>query len=171
MSERVEAKDWVVSVQNGDMESLQKLYDLYTPLLFSVARRILRRSQDAEEVVKETWLEAYQCLDDYDPLGSVAGWLLQMVRTRALHQRGSWDDAVAREPDDDADPAEVKRWKKVTKVLKGLKGDEGEVLELAYFEGESPSAIARKLNKPVEDVKAAMHSGLDRLKVSEGALR
>ena len=89
MSERQEAKDWVVRVQNGDMESLQKLYDLYTPLLFSVARRILRGSQDAEEVVKQTWLEAYQGLDDYDPLGSVAGWLLQMVRTRALDPRGS----------------------------------------------------------------------------------
>ena len=171
MSERQEAKDWVVSVQNGDMESLQKLYDLYTPLLFSVARRILRGSQDAEEVVKQTWLEAYQGLDDYDPLGSVAGWLLQMVRTRALDQRGSWDDAVVREADDGADPAEVKRWKKATKILGALKDDEGEVLELAYFEGQTASAIAKKLNKPVEHVKASMHSGLDRLKVSEGALR
>ncbi|MCZ6573103.1 MAG: RNA polymerase sigma factor [Planctomycetota bacterium] len=171
MSERQEAKDWVVRVQNGDMESLQSLYDLYTPLMFSVARRILRRTQDAEVVVQQTWVEAYRSLGDYDPLGSVAGWLLEMVRTRALDQRGSWDEDVAREPDTGVDPQEVKLWKKALKVLEGLEGDEREILELAYFEGQSASVIAKTLGQSVESVKASMQSGLDRLKVSEGTLR
>ena len=63
----------LLRVQEGDSRALEELYDRYTPLLYPVAFRILRRAADAEDALQEAWLQVWRRAVTYDPRrGTVA---------------------------------------------------------------------------------------------------
>jgi RNA polymerase sigma-70 factor (ECF subfamily) len=53
--------DLVVKCKNGDRKAHQDLYKLYAKAMFNVAMRILNRSDEAEDVLQEAFLDAF-CL-------------------------------------------------------------------------------------------------------------
>ena len=75
----------LLRLEAGDAQALAELYDRYTPLLFPLARRILRSTADAEDALQDVWLQVWKRSATYDPRrGSVAAWLLMVTRSRAL---------------------------------------------------------------------------------------
>src|SRR5690242_17000500 len=72
-------------VANGDADALEVLYDRHTPLLLGMALRIVRVQADAEDVVQQAWVKVWEIAGDHDPArGTVAAWLLTVVRSKAL---------------------------------------------------------------------------------------
>jgi RNA polymerase sigma-70 factor, ECF subfamily len=91
--------------QAGDTRSLAELYDRYTPLLYPLALRILRSPADAEDAVQEAWIQVWKRAASYDPKrGTVAAWLLTVVRTRALDRYRSLSSRARAEGKVEADP-------------------------------------------------------------------
>ena len=69
----------------GRREALEALYALYVDRVHAVALRILQRPEDAEEVVLDTFSQAWERAALYVPeRGEVAAWLLNIARSRAL---------------------------------------------------------------------------------------
>jgi RNA polymerase sigma-70 factor (ECF subfamily) len=145
--------------------------------LFPVAHRILSGAPEAEDVVQEAWLQIWRRAGTYDPRrGTVAGWLLTVVRTRAIdayRSHGARRRATARaetERSGDAPavaavPAEQGLLRdRVKGALGSLPGREREALEIAYFEGLSQSEVAKRMNAPLGTVKSWTRQGLRRLR-------
>ena len=166
----------VERLRAGDAEALAELYDRYTPLLYPVALRILRRPADAEDALQEAWLQVWKSAASYEPRrGTVAGWLLTVARTRALDRyrslasRGRAESRV--DPEPQSKPFEPsfsaalgELGERVRNALAELQPRQREVLEIAYFEGLSQSEIAERLGAPLGTVKSWTRQGLLRLR-------
>jgi RNA polymerase sigma-70 factor (ECF subfamily) len=162
-------------VANADADALEALYDATTPLLYSVALRIVRSETDAEDVVQQTWVKAWKAARSYDPSrGSVVVWLLAIVRGTALdlcRARASRRRAETAAPptertagDPGATAAEMQTHQRVKLALQRLDPQQRRVLESAYFEGLTHSEIAERLETPLGTVKTWARRGLLRLR-------
>jgi RNA polymerase sigma-70 factor (ECF subfamily) len=166
----------VLKLRGGDSSALEDLYDRYTPLLYSVALRILRSASDAEDAVAQAWVQVWKSADRYEPRrGPVAAWLLTVTRTRALdlyrslssrkRAEGKVDPEPVNAPPDPAGSAtRVQVGERVRMALGSLPIQQRQVLEIAYFEGLSQSEIATRLGAPLGTVKSWTRQGLTRLR-------
>jgi RNA polymerase sigma-70 factor (ECF subfamily) len=159
----------------GDTRALEELYDRYSDLLYSLVMRILRRTAEAEDVVQETWLQAWRNAAAYDPArGTVGAWLVMAARSRALDRvrsegsRLRAETAAAAEPPpspEDPSVAAASRQlsSRVIAALEQLVPQHRQVLELAYFAGLSQSEVANRLSAPLGTVKSWTRQALMRL--------
>ena len=148
-------------------EALAELYDRFSPLLLAIARRIVISPADAEEILQETFLQAWNQAERYDSSrSSVSTWLVLIVRSRALdrlRQKQSRDRvaaAVEAEPVGSETSARSdesvlihERRKRVRSALAGLPPEQKNVMELSFFEGFSQTEIAERTETPLGTVK------------------
>ena len=168
--------DCLRRMQQGDERALAELYDRYTPLLHSLALRIVRSAPDAEEVVQQVWVQAWKESARHDPQrGSVAAWLVMVTRSRALDasrsqaSRRRGEERVEAEPiippDDPRAVAQRKQvGDRVRAALALLDPKQREAVEIAYFEGLSQSEVAERLGAPLGTIKSWTRSALTRLR-------
>ena len=159
-------------------DALAELYDRYAPLLLALTRRILGSSSDAEEVLQESFLQAWNQADRYDSSrSSVSTWLVLIARSRALDRlrsRSARDRAtVAAEaeprPADASSASEAhvlhgERRVRVREVLAELPVEQRQVLELAFYEGLSQSEIATRTGAPLGTVKTRALLGMKKVR-------
>jgi RNA polymerase sigma factor (sigma-70 family) len=165
----------VGQLQAGDEEALKSLYGMYSPLLYSVALRILGDSAAAEEVLQDTFFQLWQSAGNFDSArGSLTGWLMIITRNRALSRLRKVNTAHFG-PDDEAvllpdlGPSALEQQiarQLVSAALAGLPKAQQEAITLAYFEGFTCTEIAARTNVPVGTVKTRLRTALRSMKNS-----
>lgn len=76
--------DLVEHLKKRSAEAFEELVNQYGRRLYSVAYRILRNAQDAEDAVQETFLKAFQGIDGFRQESSVYTWLYRIVTNECL---------------------------------------------------------------------------------------
>ena len=156
-----------------DEEALSALYDRYSGLVFSEAKRILRDTGAAEEILQDLFFQVWRTAERFDPArGSLAGWLLVAARHRAISKirRKSGKSEVLDENgvtlgvDVESHAAQNLLLDKVRMVMGSLPDGQREALECAYFEGMSHTEIAEKTGQPLGTVKTRIRSAMEALK-------
>src|SRR4051812_4779017 len=155
----------------GDEVALSTLYDLWSERVHSIAFWILKDPDDAEDVVEETFWQAWRTARRYDGERSAAStWLMIIARSRALdrlrsrRRRADWSSApqtVSRLRDDaelaadqPARRLELADQKSLlVSVLGSLPADQRVAVEMAYFEGLTHGEIAERTSQPLGTVK------------------
>jgi len=154
-------------------EAMAELHDRYAPLLLGVARRIVGDAFEAEEVLHETFLQAWSQAPRFDAgRSSVSAWLVLAARARALDRARARVGAVWEPGSKSVEPvggaegggAQAVRRRRVRAALEALAGDERQVLELAFWQGLSPREIAARTGAPLETVQARTLLALRRLR-------
>ncbi len=160
----------------GDESALAALYDRYRLILFGLIQRILHSRAEAEDVLQEVFLQAWQKAANFDESrGRPFTWLVTLARSRAidrLRSLGARDrlaTASAREATEEVadavDDAILSEQSEIVRdALKELPEDQRQVLLLAYFEGFTQSEIAGRLGSPLGTVKTRMRSGMIKLR-------
>jgi RNA polymerase sigma-70 factor, ECF subfamily len=167
--------DWSLLARIGqkDEEALSALYDRYSGLVFSEAKRILRDTGAAEEILQDLFYQVWRTAERFDPTkGSLAGWLLVAARNRAISKlrRKSEkteeldENGVSLSIDVESHAAQNLLLDKVKAVMGSLPENQREALECAYFEGMSHTEIAEKTEQPLGTVKTRIRSALESLK-------
>lgn len=72
-------------VQDDEHAQMQ-IYHLYYRAMFNSAKRILGDSMEAEDVMQEAFLAAFEQLNNLDELASFPAWLKSIVIRRSLNQ-------------------------------------------------------------------------------------
>ena len=72
------------AASEGDQEAWNAITDRFTSLLWSVARSYRLGSDDAEDVVQNTWLRLLENLTKIDTPEALPGWLATTARREAL---------------------------------------------------------------------------------------
>jgi RNA polymerase sigma-70 factor, ECF subfamily len=96
----------VRQVLEGDTGRFELIMRRYNRRLYRIARGLLRNDLDAEDVVQEAYLHAYEKLRDYQGRGPLSAWLAKITvnealgrlrRTDAASERISFDDPALSE--------------------------------------------------------------------------
>lgn len=173
------APELLARVARGDRDAFGQLYDLSSPLLFTLALRILRDRDEAADLLQEVYVEVWRKSLRYDTQrGSPMAWLIILTRSRAidrLRARASRGVAVTDTLDEtaplvDRQPSPFDRQAAsevreiVTRAMADLPPPQQEALELAYYEGLSHAEIAERLNQPLGTIKTRIKLGMSKLK-------
>jgi RNA polymerase sigma-70 factor (ECF subfamily) len=148
------------------------LYDACSPAVYRLALRLCRSRHAAEDLVHDVFVRFWR-QESYDPRrGPVLAYLLLLTRSMALNrlaqQRNRWqilqhwsaqllhrDDPGGQHRIELADLGERMRW-----ALEQIHPNQRQVLELAYYQGLSQSAVADRLQIPLGTVKTRSRQGL-----------
>lgn len=167
----------VGEMSRGDERALEQLYDATVGKLYALASSILRRVEDAEEVVCATYTHAWANSSSYNlSRGSVLGWLLMLCRSRALDRLRQLrlagvavDVAVLGDMQaENAQPDDLLSFmqqnSRVRAALAGLAPDRRQLVSLAFFTGMSHQEIAAATGIPLGTVKSHLRRALVQLR-------
>jgi RNA polymerase sigma-70 factor (ECF subfamily) len=170
-------------IADGDESALAVLYDRWAQTVYSVVVQLLKDADAAEDVVEETFWQAWQRASSYDvSRGTVRTWLLTIGRSRALDRlrsrkrnREDISDDLSLVRDPRSDPSQLvegaERRQLVYSALTELPADQRRTLELAYFRGLSQSEIAEFLGEPLGTIKTRMRLGMQKMRDKLSGLR
>jgi RNA polymerase sigma-70 factor (ECF subfamily) len=75
----------VTRAKHGDAAAFDQLVRLHLRAAYAVALAVMNRPSDAEDVAQDAFVAALERLDDCREPARFSGWLLAIVRHRALH--------------------------------------------------------------------------------------
>jgi RNA polymerase sigma-70 factor (ECF subfamily) len=174
----------IARIRGGERAAFVSFYDRYSPLLFSVAARVLGERKEAEDVLQEVMLVIWNKSGDYNPqLGTLSSWAVAVARNKALDRLRARarrlrliEDAAVMAGDSGAtsypSANEVihgqERAELLRDAMKALPADQRMAIELAFFSGLSQSDIAERLQQPLGTIKARIRRGMLRLREQLG---
>lgn len=164
-----------------DQAAFARLYEATSAKLFSVAVRILRREDWAEEVLQDCYVSIWNNAQGYAPaLSAPMTWMTSIVRNRCLDwlrrprlevalEAGDGDeDPLDAIPSDDPGPLEELARstdaRAIADCLARLDAKQRQAIMLAFYDGMTHSELAAHLREPLGTVKTWIRRGLDRLK-------
>lgn len=157
----------------GDKLAMKALYARHEARVFRFALRLVRRQDVAEDIVADTFLDAWRHAPAFERRSAVGTWLLGIARFKALSElrkRGEapLDEEAADAMEDEADTPEVTAQKKdkgavLRACIERLSPEHREVIDLVYYHDKSVEEVSRIVGAPENTVKTRMFHARKRL--------
>ncbi|MBE3001003.1 sigma-70 family RNA polymerase sigma factor [Nocardiopsis sp. HNM0947] len=164
-------------VARGDEDAFGKVYDLVSPTVYGLVRRVLRDPAQSEEVSQEVLVEVWRSACRYDERrGSPQAWVMTLAHRRAVDRVRSEQAGAEREqraatadgtrPYDEVSEEVTDRMERerVRRCLETLTELQGQSVRLAFYGGYTYREVSRLLSTPLGTVKTRMRDGLIRLR-------
>lgn len=142
--------------KQGDTAGYKELYERYSKAMFNTCCRLLDNTAEAEDVLQESFIEAFKNLHRFEYRTSFGGWLKQICVNRCINQlkkrKIDWVDIERMESYDYAEEAGVDeehismQVDSVKRAIMALPDGYRTVLNLYLLEGYDHEEIARILN-------------------------
>ncbi len=140
----------------GDTLGYKTLYQRYSKAMYNTCLRMLNNQSEAEDVLQESFIEAFKNLDSFEYRTSFGGWLKTICINRSINQlrkkKISWVD-IEKVPGYENvaevyyDETEVAlKVESVKKAMMKLPDGYRTVLNLYLFEGYDHEEISEILN-------------------------
>jgi RNA polymerase sigma-70 factor (ECF subfamily) len=180
MAIAVDIAGLMAGIARKDPKALEEMYLRFSKALYNVIFSIVRRREDAEEILGDVFHQAWEKASTYDDAkGSAYTWLLSLSRNRAIDRlRSKGYKAETRSSDGGEAVEELpgsegvspldqvvlsERADLVRGALPRISPDQRRILEIAYFEGLTQSEVAERLEIPLGTVKSRMRDGMKAL--------
>ncbi len=158
-------------IADGDQSAVADCMDQYGDLIWSLARRFLRGSADAEDAVQDIFIELWSTAERFDPSVASEVAFVSMIARRRLIDRlrrqerrpagESFDefaiDVTADEAMTAGDHVDVAT---VVDVIDEMEDQQQTILSMSVYQGYSHSEIADELSMPLGTVKTKVRRGL-----------
>lgn len=158
-------------IASGDQSAIQECLKNYGGLVWSLARRMLRNSNDVEDAVQEIFMDIWKNAERFDPSQASETTFIAMIARRRLIDRirysqrrisaDSIDDVLA-EPSvrsDQTMQTSVEA-REAAKALDQLRPEQRQVLQLSIVHGLSHQEIADATGMPLGTVKTHARRGI-----------
>jgi RNA polymerase sigma-70 factor (ECF subfamily) len=168
----------IAAVAGGNEDALQRLYERYGGLTYTVALRITGDPQVAQEVVQDVFMRCWHRAGSFEPgRGRVHAWLIGITRNRSIDTlRGAQHHA--RERDVELPPGDYHAYASsgegevesvalqlsVADALQTLPEGQRRAIELVLSAGLTQREIADLLGLPLGTVKTRIRDGMARLR-------
>ncbi len=166
---KMEQRDdnWYIErVLKGDTQYFSHLVDKYKDIVYSIAFKVLRNREDAEEMAQESFIKAYKSLNTFRGTAKFSTWLYRItynnciseVRKKKLKYVSTDDIQISDEPEEmnfDGIPEE-NRAKYVKAALDKLPEDEYTLILLYYFEDKSVEEIGDIMKLSESNIKVKL---------------
>ncbi|HPZ08304.1 MAG TPA: sigma-70 family RNA polymerase sigma factor [Candidatus Eremiobacteraeota bacterium] len=164
--------------KNGDFEAFETLINTYEKHVYNIAWNMLRNTEDAEEVLQETFIKAYSKLYQFEGRSKFSTWLYRIATNESLmllRKRNPVPHVSLDEPLDDGYRAKIRRelidWRenpqdiylknelqeKIDHIILTLPEDYRTVFVLRDIQGMSGEKVSEILGITLAAVKARLH--------------
>jgi len=156
MVDREQDNIYIQSVLNGDREAFAFLVDKYQSMVFTLALRISKNREEAEEISQDTFIKAYQSLKSFQGKAKFSSWLYRIVyNTGISHLRKQDQGRIYLDETDIPETlytdskrnheslSRTEREKYLELALDSLKEDERMFIILYYYEERDLNEIAQ----------------------------
>ncbi|MEI7724161.1 MAG: sigma-70 family RNA polymerase sigma factor [Bacteroidota bacterium] len=148
-------QDLIDACHNGDRNAQFRIYKLYYKAMYNTSLRIVNDTAEAEDIMQESFLDAFQRIQSYSGEGSFGSWLKRIVINRSLDclrrtkETVSIDELEFDLPDAPKDSHEEEIQFQVSEVknaISQLSDEYRVVLSLFLLEGYDHEEISQILN-------------------------
>jgi len=171
-------------ISNRDSKALENLYDRFSPVLYTLVKRIVVKKEVAEEILADIFVIIWKKSSMFDYNSSnLFSWLITLTRNKALDYIRRENSSISDEYDDDYEntfiipnlstiipPNNIEKSfnsrDKIFVAFHNLTDAQQYVLSLAYYDGLTESEIAKKLKIPLLTVKSKIRVALNSIKES-----
>ena len=162
-------------IRRGDPSGLEELMDRYMNYISVIVWNILRNAcpaEDAEEVVSDVFVTAWQKAGDVLP-GALKAWLGAVARNKAktrLRSVGSdlpLEEDVLEIPSEDTPEGTLERSEEqrlVRRAVDSLPPEDREIFLRHYYYAQTVAEISREMNLNESTIKTKLRRGRLRLK-------
>jgi len=139
----------IADCKKGDRKAQLEIYKLYYKAMYNSALRILKNQTDAEDVMQDSFLDAFTRIQLYREEGSFGGWLKRIVINNAM------DLIRKQKPTNEIDITQILltdeqedciekdcRLEDIKEAMKIIKEEYRIILSLYLFEGYDHEEIA-----------------------------
>jgi RNA polymerase sigma-70 factor (ECF subfamily) len=165
----------VERVRAGDSSAFDSLVRTYMRHAFQMAYRVVGHREDAEDLVQESFLAAYQYLDSFDIARPFGPWLIRIVmnrganlrRARARRQMEPETDAVSTAPSALEESTRTEMREVLTQAMATLSERQRLIVTLFDVDGLTSTEIGERLELAPGTVRWHLHEAR---RVLRGAL-
>ncbi len=169
---------YIDRIRNGDANAFAVLVDRYKDMVYTLALRMLRQKEDAEEVAQDVFLKSYQGLNKFKGDAKFSTWLYSITYNRSLDYVRKNGRTVATISMDKYDIKNIsglesaldlletgERKKQIKLAIEELPADDATLITLFYFEELTLIEIAKVMGLNSNLVKVRLHRSRKKLAV------
>ncbi|WP_298893619.1 sigma-70 family RNA polymerase sigma factor [uncultured Psychroserpens sp.] len=163
-------KDLIERSKLGDRKMQYKLYSLYVDAMFNVSMRIVKIKEDAEDVVQDSFTDAFRNLETFKYQSTFGAWLKRIVINKSINYlKVKRISLVAMEEQDYwiSEPEEIKEEQldisKIKEAINTLPKGYQTIINLYLIEGYDHNEIGDILEISVSTSKSQYHRAKKKL--------
>jgi RNA polymerase sigma-70 factor (ECF subfamily) len=168
----------IKAIKNGDTNAFSQLVDRYKDLVYTLAIRMLKHREEAEEVAQDTFIKVFKSLDKFKGDSKFSTWIYRVTYNTCLdnlkknkkHINDVAIDEFTHNKLDTIDNAldniiNKERSQLIKNCINQLPEDSSALLTLFYFEELSLDEISKIINVESNTVKVKLHRARKKLAV------
>lgn len=166
-------KELVEESKLGHRNSQYKLYELYVDAMFNISMRIVRIKEDAEDIVQDSFVEAFNKLGSFKYESTFGSWLKRIVINKSINHLKKRKIPITPIENqmhyikaDDDDVNEETPAMEIKKIIKGIRllpSGYQQIINLYLIEGYDHIEIGDILNIKSSTSKSQYHRAKKKL--------
>jgi RNA polymerase sigma factor (sigma-70 family) len=164
-------KNLVEESKKGSSKAQYKLYKLYAGAMFNTSFRLMRNREEAEDMLQESFSEAFMNLDRFRFESTFGAWLKRIVVNKCINEIKrkkadlEYTDDIARYSQKEADnDLPILSVDKVKEAMEHLPGGSRMIFQLYLLEGYDHREIAEILGVSESNSKSQYMRAKRRIK-------
>ncbi len=164
---------YINKVKYGEINYYTHLVDKYKDRVFSVALKVLRNREDAEEMAQETFIKAYKSIHSFRGDSKFSTWLFRITYNSSISEvrkkkqvTSSLDDERYQGETEELEldgPVGERRAEYVKAALEKLEPEDYTLIFLYYYDDQSVDEITKVTGLSESNVKVKLHRARKKL--------
>jgi len=157
--------DLIRHLKSGDMEAFSTLIDRHKNYAFTIANRIVKSPEEAEEIIQDAFVKVYKSVDSFKGDAKFTTWFYRIVfntavssnRKNRLDTTSLNDSLIPKGGTESQDEmASSNRKQFIHQALQELSDDDKLIITLFYFDEMSLEEIAEVMSQDKSNLKVRL---------------
>jgi len=167
---------YIEAVRKGDVTAFSFLVERYQSMVYSLALKLLKNAEDAEEMAQDTFIKAFQKLNMYEGKSKFSTWLYSItynaciselrkrrIQFSSLEEQRLSDQDEMKMHDYFSETKKEDQEKYLNLALGKLPEDDQVLVTLYYYESQSMDEISIITGLTVSNIKVKIHRARKRM--------
>ena len=161
---------YIDKILKGNSNAYAPLINKHKDLVFTIAVRIVKNKEDAEELAQDVFIKAFEALSTFKKQSKFSTWLYRIafnmavskIRKKKLETSNLGSEIIENFSIDEIVPdlqelSDEEQKNCVEKALKSLPYEENIIITLFYYDDKSIEEISEITNLSASNVKVKLH--------------
>lgn len=169
---------YIDAVKKGNVQAFSFLVDKYQKMVYTLALKLMKKPEEAEEMAQDTFIKAFHKIDSYEGKSKFSTWLYSItynaciselrkrrIEFKSLDDRQVSDQDELRMHDYYRETRKEDQEKYLALALEKLPEDDQVLVTLYYYEDQSMDEISFITGLTVSNIKVKIHRARKRMQV------